>query len=246
MMTVGFNTGSKSYDNYNEAWWEILECAYNNRGSTFKEQFYSTDLPSVKQTAANLEGSLTYSEGYFSAYYHKDFFVENHENTFFAIEGNLDSCNVNEILAKWGFSPVEKYAIQSTDSSSTLTNSEVLAEAGVDTDVLQNTFIISAPRKFKKKFAEKIRSFDSDNNLIQIDIASFGIDDIIDPATAGQVKGRKALKKLSKQDIDFIYDQKKGGLYFNENGADKGFGDGGIIAILEGAPDLSADNLVFI
>ena len=27
---------------------------------------------------------------------------------------------------------------------------------------------------------------------------------------------------------------------------DKGFGDGGIIAILRGGPDLSADNIVFL
>ena len=44
----------------------------------------------------------------------------------------------------------------------------------------------------------------------------------------------------------FLYDQKKGGLYFNENGAGKGFGDGGIIAILKGAPDLNSDNLEFV
>ena len=53
-------------------------------------------------------------------------------------------------------------------------------------------------------------------------------------------------KKLAKQDFDFLYDQKKGGLYFNENGADKGFGEGGIIAILKGAPDLTSDSLEFI
>ena len=53
-------------------------------------------------------------------------------------------------------------------------------------------------------------------------------------------------KQLAKLDIDFLYDQKKGGLYFNENGADKGFGNGGIIAILKGAPDLTASNLEFI
>ena len=58
---------------------------------------------------------------------------------------------------------------------------------------------------------------------------------------------KKAFKKqLAKQDFDFLYDQKKGGLYFNENGADKGFGDGGIIAILKGAPDLSESNLSFL
>ena len=34
---------------------------------------------------------------------------------------------------------------------------------------------------------------------------------------------------------------------FNENGADKGFGDAmlGIIAILKGAPDLTSSNLEF-
>jgi len=39
---------------------------------------------------------------------------------------------------------------------------------------------------------------------------------------------------------------KKGGLYFNENGSDKGFGNGGIIAILKGAPDLTSSNLEFV
>ena len=60
-------------------------------------------------------------------------------------------------------------------------------------------------------------------------------------------KNKKTVKKkLAKLDIDFLYDQKKGGLYFNENGSDKGFGDGGIIAIFKGAPDLTASNLDWI
>ena len=52
-------------------------------------------------------------------------------------------------------------------------------------------------------------------------------------------------KKLAKLDIDFLYDEKKGGLYFNENGADKGLGEGGITAILRGSPDLTSGNLEF-
>ena len=52
--------------------------------------------------------------------------------------------------------------------------------------------------------------------------------------------------KLAKQDFDFLYDQKKGGLYFNENGADKGFGEDGIIAVLKGAPYLTSYNLEFL
>ena len=107
-------------------------------------------------------------------------------------------------------------------------------------------FIIKAPKKFKKNAATKIKDFDISKDLIQIDTASFGIDDIIDPATAEQGKGKKAVNKLAKQDFDFLYDQKKGGIYFNKNGADKGFGEGGIIAILKGAPELTASNVEFI
>ena len=51
---------------------------------------------------------------------------------------------------------------------------------------------------------------------------------------------------LAKQDFDFLYDQKKGGLYFNENDSNKDFGDGGIITILKGNPDLTSNNLDFI
>jgi len=36
---------------------------------------------------------------------------------------------------------------------------------------------------------------------------------------------------------------KQEGLYFNENCSDKGFGDGGIIAILKGGPDLKTKQL---
>ena len=55
-----------------------------------------------------------------------------------------------------------------------------------------------------------------------------------------------ALVANAKQDFDFLYDKKKGSLYFNENASDKGFGDGGIIAILKGAPELSASNLELV
>ena len=66
------------------------------------------------------------------------------------------------------------------------------------------------------------------------------------PTFAG-AKTKKIIKRqFSRFDIDFLYDQKKGGLYFNENGLGKGFGNGGIIAIFKGAPDLTVDNLEFI
>ena len=103
---------------------------------------------------------------------------------------------------------------------------------------------ISASIKFNKKSADKIINFDPSIDTLEIDTDSFGIDSSASFATGKNKKTVK--KKLAKQDFDFLYDEKKGGLYFNENGADKGFGEGGIIAILKGAPDLTSGNLEFI
>ena len=103
---------------------------------------------------------------------------------------------------------------------------------------------ITEPTKFKIKAIDKITNFNPSTDFLEIDTNSFGIDVT---ATFAAGKNKKTVKKkLAKQDFNFLYDQKKGGLYFNENGAEKGFGDGGIIAILKGAPELTLGNLDFI
>ena len=92
-----------------------------------------------------------------------------------------------------------------------------------------------------KKLAKKYSDFDPLDDNIDIDRDSFGIKG---SATFKTAKSKKGVKKLaSSTDFDFLYDEKKGGLYFNENGSDKGFGDGGLIAILKGAPDLTSANI---
>ena len=99
------------------------------------------------------------------------------------------------------------------------------------------------PRNFKYINA-KNTSFNPSIHSLEIDTDSFGIDS---SATFAAGASKKDVKKiLAKQDFDFLYDEKKGGLYFDENSSDKGFGDGGIIAILKGAPDLTIENLEFI
>ena len=111
-------------------------------------------------------------------------------------------------------------------------------------DNIQASTPIAIPTAFNKKSADKITNFNPSTDTLEIDTGSFSIDS---SATFAAGANKKEVKKvLAKQDIDFLYDEKKGGLYFNENGSDKGFGDGGIIAILKGAPDLTASNLEFI
>ena len=107
-----------------------------------------------------------------------------------------------------------------------------------------NNDILSKPNQFNKKSADKITNFNPSTDTLEIDTDSFGIDSSATFTAGANKKEVKTL--LAKQDFDFLYDKKKGGLYFNENGSDKGFGDGGIIAILKGAPDLTSGNLEFI
>ena len=113
-----------------------------------------------------------------------------------------------------------------------------------DSKNIDDKFALMKPKSFNKKSADKITSFNPSTDTLEIDTDSFGIDS---SATFASGKNKKTVKKkLAKQNFDFLYDEKKGGLYFNENGAYKGFGDGGIIAILKGAPDLTSGNLEFI
>ena len=102
---------------------------------------------------------------------------------------------------------------------------------------------IYAPKKFNRKSADKITNFNPSTDTLEIDAVSFGIENT---PTFAVGKQSKAFKKLARKDFDFIYNQKYGSLYFNENGSEKGLGDGGIFAILKGAPNLTKRNLKFI
>ena len=131
------------------------------------------------------------------------------------------------------------WLIQETASQNDTSTKEQVGETTTN-----SPDILIAPSKFNKKSADKITNFNPSTDALEIDADSFGVDS---SATFAAGKNKKTVKKkLAKLDIDFLYDQKKGGLYFNENGSDKGFGDGGIIAILKGAPDLTAGNLEFL
>ena len=104
---------------------------------------------------------------------------------------------------------------------------------------------LSIPKRFRKKFAKKINGFDPLTDRLEIDQDLFGVlESGLGLATA---RGKKRVKKiLAKSDDQFLYDEKKGFLYFNENQSEKRFGDGGLMAILKGAPEISIENFTFI
>ena len=158
--------------------------------------------------------------------YNENFYKNEYEEYINSYLGEYpSSCDVDKILKKW--------KVSSTDSVNQVFDRGTRA-----------SHLIYKPEKFQKGGADKLTNFNPSTDTLEIDTYSFGIDDSATFLTGRNLKEVK--KKLAKQDSNFLYDQKKGGLYFNENGAEKGFGDGGIIAILKGAPDLTAMNIDFI
>lgn len=108
-----------------------------------------------------------------------------------------------------------------------------------DTD----SFRIEAPSSFRKHQADIITDYNpAIDKPIQIALSSF-------PGAVGKLKiANKTthLAKLIKRDAPFIYDQQQGYFYYNENGKRPGFGDGGILAILEGQPKIVQGDFDFV
>ena len=96
-----------------------------------------------------------------------------------------------------------------------------------------------------KKAAIKVKDFtssDGDSLLIDKNILDFG-----KKLKIQTVVGKNAaFKRVRKSDKDIVFDEKKGFLYFNENGKQKGWGDGGLFAMLQGAPELGADDFTIV
>ena len=106
-------------------------------------------------------------------------------------------------------------------------------------------FLFQNSDGFGKKAAIKIKDFssaDGDAVLVDKDIIDFG-----KKLKIKIVLGKKtAFKWARKSNKDIVFNLKKGFLYFNENGKEKGWGDGGLFAKLQGAPELGADDFTIV
>ena len=125
---------------------------------------------------------------------------------------------------------------------------EILA-GGEGKDVLKggegaDGFLFQDPEGFGKKEADKVKDFDpeeGDSVLVDKDIFDLG-----KKVKLKVVTGKKASKNASNSKEDFIYDDNKGLLYFNENGKEDGWGDGGLFVKLKGAPELAASDFTIV
>ena len=88
---------------------------------------------------------------------------------------------------------------------------------------------------FTPKKVSKVKGFDAD--------ASYSVEGV-DAGSFAIASSKKELKQLMTSDADVVYDEKKGKLYLNENGEEKGWGAkkvGGLIAKFKSKPELSAE-----
>ena len=106
---------------------------------------------------------------------------------------------------------------------------------------VNNRYFVGIPRKYRVRYCTKIIGFDPDDT-IEINETSYGVSDpVVDFA-----RNKRNLSKLINTDADFIYFEKNGRLFFNENQSQPGFGDGGVIAKLFDKPKLDQNNFNFI
>ena len=105
-------------------------------------------------------------------------------------------------------------------------------------------FLFDQSGGFGSKHLDQIKDFDSDEgDSILVDKDVFGLGKKI---KLKSYSSKNKVKKAAKSNNDFVYNEKKGLLYFNENGIQKGWGDGGLFAKLQGAPELGADDFTIV
>ena len=105
-------------------------------------------------------------------------------------------------------------------------------------------FLFHHSGKFGNKHADLIKDFDSyERDSILLDNVLFGLSQKIKFKSYSR---KNKVKKAARSKNDFVYDDKKGLLYFNENGKQKGWGNGGLFAKLQGAPELGADDFTIV
>ncbi len=113
-----------------------------------------------------------------------------------------------------------------------------------------DAFTFNSFEAFTKKSADKIIGFNaSQGDTIVVSLDAFpalkGVADISFATT----NSKKELKQFSKEDYDFVYFEKKGRLYFDGNGAENNWGnssEGGLLAILKGKPELTAEDITLL
>ena len=110
---------------------------------------------------------------------------------------------------------------------------------------MSETYFLRILSKYNRENAKKFNNFldfDAGLNSISVDYRNFGIS----PWSAVHfARTKKDFKKSQSSDYEFIFYSRSGYLFFNENGASKGFGRGGFVAFFKRRSLLTSSNFLF-
>ena len=113
-----------------------------------------------------------------------------------------------------------------------------------------DAFTFDSFEAFTKQSADKIIGFNaSQGDTIAVGPNAFPSLQGVSDVSFASTRSKKKFKQMSKEDYDFVYFEKKGRLYFDGNGAEKNWGnssEGGLVAILKGKPELTAEDITLL
>ena len=111
-------------------------------------------------------------------------------------------------------------------------------------------FILDHAEALTKKNADHIIGFNSiKGDRILLDSATYPALPRKGNPNFESVRSKKEIKLLTMENVDLIYNEKKGQLLLNANGAEPGLGDtqeGGLLAVLKGGPSLTLADIAII
>lgn len=106
----------------------------------------------------------------------------------------------------------------------------------------EDQFVFNKKDRFGKKGADRIIDFNPEEDRLLVSKKALkGLDKKPEFATASN---SKELNSLKKEDMELVYFEPKGQLYYNQNEGGKGFGaKGGLFAILNGSPEITVESI---
>ena len=107
-----------------------------------------------------------------------------------------------------------------------------------------DAFLFETPGEFGKQNADVITDFSlGEGDVLAVSQEAFSSVSRIRFTT---VSGKRQAKQAGRTNKNFIYDERKGMLYYDENGKKNGWGDGGEFVKLLGSPEIGKTDIAIV
>jgi hypothetical protein len=162
----------------------------------------------------------------------------------FTFDSNGKNCTIIQNPNGGTYLSTNQFSQYSWIENPSSQSSTVASDKLTGTSKVADTLTFSRSPQFGAATTDRITNFNpKEKDKLLIQLSQFGSDAA---GTFKIAKNTKALNKALGTSVDFVYLKSSGELYYNENGAAAGFGNGGVFAVLEGNPAIKASSIGFI